>query len=427
MVLVYTHKITPRLTFTVKQLFRRIMGYEVSITDSVDVFIKHTGAKLSYAKQPLQNEFFIRATHLLFERILEPQDINWRSWEGTPCFFDVDARSSIPFDILAASFYLLSRYEEYLPHQKDELGRFRSIESVLSDRHGAFSSPLVDLWAYRLRTLFSQHFPDEPFTERNFRFFVGIPVVQSHAYSFRGLGRHIFESFEDLFSARFSAIIERFKVIIGIAKDPHDHYLKLRTALNKLRIETGFFFQYAPYHVRDRNISWNRLRFGHFLKHIADYNSIGYYRSRGAMIDTEQFKIELERFDQLLHRKVSRAIISQNRVLLPDAYEEMVVQEISDDYSMGFDDAIGFKSGTCTPYPFYNLGLELEQPLKIHPFIVSDAIFEIEDRDEVVKILKAIKNKVKEVKGTLYVQFSNRFIDSLGVANFIQLMKTIDG
>ena len=149
--------------------------------------------------------------------------------------------------------------------------------------------------------------------------------------------------------------------------------------LNKLRIETGFFFQYAPYHVRDRNISWNRLRFGHFLKHIADYNSIGYYRSQGAMIDTEQFKIELERLDQLLHRKVSRAIISQNRVLLPDAYEEMVVQEISDDYSMGFDDAIGFKSGTCTPYPFYNLGLELEQPLKIHPFVVSDVIFEIED------------------------------------------------
>lgn len=427
MVLVYTHKITPRLTFTVKQLFRRIMGYEVSITDSVDVFIKHTGAKLSYAKQPLQNEFFIRATHLLFERILEPQDINWRSWEGIPCFFDVDAKSSIPFDILAASFYLLSRYEEYLPHQKDELGRFRSIESVLSDRYGAFSSPLVDLWAYRLREIFSQHFPDESYSERNFRFFVGIPVVQSHAYSFRGLGRHIFESFEDLFSARFSAIIERFKVIIGIAKDPYDHYLKLRNALNKSRIETGFFFQYAPYHVRDRNISWNRLRFGHFLKHIADYNSIGYYRSRGAMIDTEQFKIELERFDQLLHRKVTRAIISQNRVLLPDAYEEMVVQEISDDYSMGFDDAIGFKSGTCTPYPFYNLGLELEQPLKIHPFIVSDAIFEIEDRDEVVKKLKSIKNKVNEVKGTLYVQFNNRFIDSLGVANFIQLIKTIDG
>lgn len=427
MVLVYTHKITPRLTFTVKQLFRRIMGYEVSITDSVDVFIKHTGAKLSYAKQPLQNEFFIRATHLLFERILEPQDINWRSWEGTPCFFDVDARSSIPFDILAASFYLLSRYEEYLPHQKDELGRFRSIESVLSDRHGAFSSPLVDLWAYRFRTLFSQHFPDEPYTERNFRFFVGIPVVQSHAYRFRGLGRHIFESFEDLFSARFAAIIERFKVIIGISKDPCDNYLKLGDALSKSGIETGFFFQYAPYHVRDRNISWNRIRFGHFLKHIADYNSIGYYRSQGAMLDTDQFKIELDRLDQLLHSNVSRAIISQNRVLLPDIYEEMVAQEISDDYSMGYDDAVGFKSGTCTPYPFYNLGLELEQPLKIHPFIVSDAIFEIEERDEVVNKLKAIKDKVAEVSGTFYLQFNNRAIGSLGVTNFVKLINTIHG
>jgi len=252
-------------------------------------------------------------------------------------------------------------------------------------------------------------------------------VVQSHAYRFRGLGRHIFESFEDLFSARFAAIIERFKVIIGISKDPYDHYLKLRDALSKSGIETGFFFQYAPYHVRDRNISWNRIRFGHFLKHIADYNSIGYYRSQGAMLDTDQFKIELDRLDQLLHSNVSRAIISQNRVLLPDIYEEMVAQEISDDYSMGYDDAVGFKSGTCTPYPFYNLGLELEQPLKIHPFIVSDAIFEIEERDEVVNKLKAIKDKVAEVSGTFYLQFNNRAVGSLGVTNFVKLINTIHG
>ena len=427
MVLLYTHKITPRLTFTVKQLFRRIMGYEVSITDSVDVFIKHTGAKLSYAKQPLQNEFFIRANHLLFERILEPQDISWKSWEGTPCFFDVDSRSSIPFDILAASFYLLSRYEEYLPHQKDGLGRFRSIESVLSDRHGAFSAPLVDQWAYRLRKIFSQRFPDEPYTDRNFRFFLGVPVIQSHAFRFRGLGRHIFESFEDLFAGRLSAIAGRFKVMAGIAKDPYDHYLKLRKSLQKLGVEIGFFFQFAPYHVRDRNISWNRLRFGYFLKHIADYTSIGYYRSQGAMLSAEQFKVEIDRLDQLLHRKVSSAIIAQNRVLLPDAYEELVAQEISDDYSMGYDDAIGFKSGTCTPYPFYNLGLELEQPLKVHPFVVSDVIFTIEERDKIVDKLRAIKDKVAEVDGTFYLQFGNRAIGSLGVTNFINLIKEIDG
>jgi len=105
----------------------------------------------------------------------------------------------------------------------------------------------------------------------------------------------------------------------------------------------------------------------------------------------------------------------------------MVVQEISDDYSMGYDDAVGFKSGTCTPYPFYNLGLELEQPLKIHPFIVSDAIFEIEERDEVVNKLKAIKDKVAEVSGTFYLQFNNRAIGSLGVTNFVKLINTIHG
>ena len=104
-----------------------------------------------------------------------------------------------------------------------------------------------------------------------------------------------------------------------------------------------------------------------------------------------------------------------------------MAQEISDDYSMGYDEAIGFKSGTCTPYPFYNLGLELEQPLKVHPFVVSDVIFTIEERDKIVDKLRDLKDKVAEVDGTFYLQFGNRAIGSLGVTYFINLIKAIDG
>ena len=36
-------------------------------------------------------------------------------WDDTICFFPLPEASGLPFDIFAASFYLLSRYEEYLP------------------------------------------------------------------------------------------------------------------------------------------------------------------------------------------------------------------------------------------------------------------------------------------------------------------------
>ena len=76
MILIYTHKITPRLRFVVRHLFRRIMGANAELTDSVDDFVKHAGPKLTYARQPLQSEFFIRSNELLFDRNIEPQDIH---------------------------------------------------------------------------------------------------------------------------------------------------------------------------------------------------------------------------------------------------------------------------------------------------------------------------------------------------------------
>jgi hypothetical protein len=41
--------------------------------------------------------------------------------------------------------------------------------------------------------------------------------------------------------------------------------------------------------------------------------------------------------------------------------------------------------------------------------------------------LRAIKDKVAEVDGTFYLQFGNRAIGSLGLTNFINLIKEIDG
>ena len=36
----------------------------------------------------------------------------------------------IPFDVFSATFFLVSRYEEYLPHVKDDYGRFLATESL---------------------------------------------------------------------------------------------------------------------------------------------------------------------------------------------------------------------------------------------------------------------------------------------------------
>ena len=110
MLLVYTHKITPRLKYTFKHICKRILGLEVSFTSKIEDFIAHNSLKMSYAKQPLSNELYVRSNELLFENGLSDLDINVQQWDNTKGFFATGERSDLPFDIFAASFYFLRLY-----------------------------------------------------------------------------------------------------------------------------------------------------------------------------------------------------------------------------------------------------------------------------------------------------------------------------
>ena len=94
------------------------MGIKIDFTTTIDTFIAHKGPKMSYGKSPLGNEFFAESVDLLFEYGLQNTTIEVNDWDGLPIFFGVSKKSKFPFDVFAASFYLLSRYEEYLPHIK---------------------------------------------------------------------------------------------------------------------------------------------------------------------------------------------------------------------------------------------------------------------------------------------------------------------
>ena len=65
------------------------------------------------------------------------------------------------FDIFAASFYLLSRYEEFLPHVKDDYGRFLATESI-AFKHDFLKQPVVDIWAYKLKSVLEEKFDNYP-------------------------------------------------------------------------------------------------------------------------------------------------------------------------------------------------------------------------------------------------------------------------
>ena len=94
-----------------------------------------------------------------------------QKWDDVPCFFKTGPKSAIPYDIFAASFYLITRYEEYLPHVKDIHGRYTA-EQSLAFKYRFLEKPVVDIWAYKLLEALKEKFPDYEYKNVNINLFL---------------------------------------------------------------------------------------------------------------------------------------------------------------------------------------------------------------------------------------------------------------
>ena len=425
MLLIFTHKVTNRLTYTAKQIFEKILGVEMGFTTKVEEFIKHNGPKMTYSKQPLQNEFFIRSNDLLFEQGINDLEVRVSDWDGLPCFFSAGDKSTVPFDIFSASFFLLSRYEEYLPHVKDSVGRFPVKESI-AYQNDFLELPVVDLWAYKLLEALKERFPDLENKEKDYRFTSIINVTTSHAYAMRGIARSIGGLLLDLGNFRFRDVLDRFSVMMRLKKDPYDNFFELVDIHKKFPIKTMFFFQFAKHSAHDKNVSTNNNKFRYLIKSVADYSIVSLSTSFISSYDKNVLREEKKQLGNLINRPFSYARLRYNKVNVPATYRNLVETEFTDDFSMGYTHEIGFRAGTCTPFYFYDINTEVRQPIKIHPFAMHDyALVKYKGKEEVYEKMDRVYRLVKQVKGDFILVFSNELLGGKQHLDWMDLYQSL--
>jgi hypothetical protein len=418
MLLVYTHKITPRFTYIMKHIFHKMIGVEVTFTSKVESFIAHSGPRITYAKQPLQNEFFVRSHDLLFEQGIAAIDIVMYDWDGLPCFFPTNERSNIPYDIFAASFYLLSRYEEYLPHVKDSHGRYPATES-LAFKQGFLQKPVVDLWVKKIAKQLLDAFPDLKFNSRKFSFTPIIDVAISHCFKHRGIFRTLGGTLLDLSSLKLRRIFKRYAVLLGVQKDPYDNFQSILELHKTYQTKAIFFVLIANYSRYDKNISILNNTFRSLIKSIADYTIVSLMGSYDSYENIESLKQNRATLIELINRPVKRIRLRYNRVNIPDTYKLLVDAEINEDYTMGYTSYPGFRAGTCTPFYFYDISYEVQIPLKINPFSIQDYSFlQIKSDHEIRSVIARLFNEVKNVNGHFITVFSNSMLGEYGERSY---------
>lgn len=374
MLLIHVPKLTNRLGYTLNVLFHHVLHTEFSITTDEEYFLRYGDAKLCYGPRRLGDSLHIKNSKLLFQTSIEEQAPRPFQRNGQWMLFPVYGRDlDLPFDPLAATFYMVSRYEEYLPHREDEHGRFVTSEN-LAYVAGFKDEPVVDQWAYLLKKLLEEHYPDYQLPARSYLFVQTVDVDAAWCFLHKGLFRTAVGILRDLIVRHDPSEVHlRWRVLTHREADPFDTFDYILGQQQRVPGSYLLFFSLlADYSQYDKPSSYLNPHTRQLLQHLGDHAKMGIHPGYGSLEHPHNVDTETKRLETILHRTIVRSRYHFLRLQLPVSYRILLHTGIRHDYTMGYADDTGFRAGISSSFPFYDLERDIETELILHPFCVMD-------------------------------------------------------
>jgi hypothetical protein len=409
MILIYCQRITNRVKYIFNLIFVELIGAEIQLTTNEEEFRLHQGPKLNYSAHAIGDELFFLSKPLLFENDIRDYVIEVSEWEGTKSFFPTNRHSALPFDPFAASFFLVSRYEEYLPHIKDGYERFNAKESIAYQK-GFLERPVINIWAEKIKKIVLARFPSIPLNEKKFNFISTIDIDYAYAYKEKGTVRTLGAFIRAMVNMNMDEVFQRLNVLLGNQPDPFDTY-DYQLEIQKLyNLKVIYFILLADYGINDKNVPVQSKKFQSLIKSLADYAEVGIHPGFNAHLNLKKTKEEHARLETILRREVTKSRQHFLKLTLPETYRNLIDIDVTDDYTMGYTSMIGFRAGICSSFNFYDLDLDIESKLRVHPFALMDASLKYNMKlnpENAMNYIKPIIDEVRSLNGTLITVWHN--------------------
>ncbi len=409
--LLFSQQITPRLQYSAGFAGKQIIGRTMTVTNNQQEFINYKGVKINYSNERIgENEIWIKPHSLLFECGIKQQQINCFETNGYKAFLKTEG--DFGFDIFAISFYLLSRYEEYLPYEKDEYGRY-GYKSSLSYREGFLNLPLINIWIEDFKSLVQLRFPDYKPQTTNFKFLPTYDIDEAFAYKHKQWWRSAGAAIKNFLNGNFKEISLRKKILSGEHKDPYDTYEWMDELHKKYQLNPNYFFLVAEKNKGvDKNILPTTPALQQLIKQHAEKYKTGVHPSWQSGDDVLLLKKEKKIVENISGKAVSISRQHYIRLTLPDTFKQLINVGITEDYSMGYGSINGFRASVASPFYWYDFAREEQTTLLLYPFCCMDANLFYEQKltpqqalDEMLYYYQQVKN----VNGILITIWHNNF------------------
>jgi hypothetical protein len=416
--LFYAHPQTTRIRYIVDFIFTNLLG--------INVF--HVGNEQDWLQSPLPKMGYGNINHALkTEGIILAQSHPLLTETGVnshtePYFGD---------DVLAHAFFEMSRYEEYadfgmrnplkasippseirIPNSRDTHGRFTGVQSY-AFKNGYLQRPIVHEIAAGLEQKLRQRYPNLVFKNVKYCFLPTYDIDMAWKYKHKGWIRSLLAGFRDILKADFDNLFARMAVQQGRVGDPDFVFPYLEKLHLDYSLKPIFFWLLGDYGKYDKNISHQNIDFQHLIRNVASQHPIGIHPSYRSNQDVNILKMEIQRLNHILEPKSISINASRQHFLklsLPETYRRLLDAGITNDYTMGYADKIGFRAGVAVPFHWYDIENETVTDLKIHPFQVMDVTLQQYLKlspNEAVAVVQPIIESIQTFGGTFTTLWHN--------------------
>ena len=358
---------TSRLHYVLDYVFNMRLGVGYELCPPSESAVE--GAALYYTTQPQPERFSIPYSGLLAETDVWQFTPDLTFDNGQPIIFADHSNCTFKFDVFAAIFWILSRYEEYLPFLPDNHGRFSPSESFLG-RNGLLETPVVDQWIMLIRKELQLRFPDLQMNDEHFEFRPTIDIDSPWSYLHKGLIRNAGGLLRDALKRDFGLVAERIAVLLRLRRDPFFTFDYVEEIHRGLPLK--YFVLVGRHGKFDKSINPQNRAFRRFVRQLCAKADVGLHPSYAASLDENRFLTEKMDFEQIAGVKCNESRQHFLRIILPQYYQMLERIGITRDYSFGFAANIGFRAGTSRPFKFYDLQNERTTELSLQPLVMMD-------------------------------------------------------
>lgn len=414
MIVIYTARVTNRIKYAFDFVFANYFGIGYEFIFDTSISKKSDIVYLNYSKKRVDGFFSIYQDDLLLEETIHEKKLFVSRIQEMPVFFQTTDYYDLQFDFFSAIFYLVTRYEEYLLHEKDEHDRYKSSNSILANPAFNFS-PIVEIWLNFFKQELLKLNADLDFKKHQFEYQPTFDI--DNAFQF--LGRNWLKKPPNIFDKTCRNVLQKKQ------KDPYDTFNFIQNEIEKYKLDPVLFVLLSDEDENDSNVSPDSKILHTTVLSLAKY-LVGIHPSYNAS-NAEKVKTEIEKLSEIIAQPITLSRQHFLKFKFPDTVYNLISNNIQKDYSLAYPDIIGFRAGYSREIIFFDLIKNITTDFVLQPTCWMDATYEYYQKhmttDEIINNFSSFLYLLKKINGKLVLIFHN---DLLAKENYQTIFKLIN-